>query len=808
MDIRLPAIPSIASPLATAELYGLKTHPVGDRYAISCPFCAGNMWVFSESFLCENNRCEFLTGDSLDLLLRMMEGDTKRTSAWLGEAFHQRWECLGTDHNLVFRALQARRRLLEFFIRRISVEGRTTEEDRLMGLVEKHGVDQKIAALTAFPVLKESVPELVDLLRVYNSRASMDDDSYLVVPMFSRHHELAGVAGWASKTHELTYVTLATAKFSYSGMWLDSPMMKRHLLATHSLDAMLMNTEFKNRDPDSIAFGVNYDNAGPYTSTPLRNVTYLSTSEPTGLAVASRYHKRYVSSKFNFIDQAVSSGKPWSQFAYEALLAAHCDGVGKIRTTLELLSLSEEEIYEAKRRASEDNLPAIREAIEEFSQNPIIFDSGRYRIKQTPDGYVYETSDGWRTPLTNFTLSFNANLTFQDSGSIFHQGTMLFAGKKYPFTATPQELQGFKQLNERVLQGVVARSSTPSDTGLPYVSPDKNLQHVATHLQKLVSGLRCEPGTPHLGWTYDRKTFFTSSWMVTGDGVVPPAPLHPELERMGAFENIPLPEGSVSRKLPGDLCEIISMITATVVRAFLNYRLRPAVIRHDQNSARIIPALFKALGQTQPIRSPEKDRSLVGVPAYTFYDTQVFRANNRSPYFVLGGEGKVIQEAVGDDDIEAGTSVLRLILQRTAERLLSTLEGDVEKLFQRRPHILYSNELALEGYHWIAHVLEIPNWVKVPVPYTHLEKELSDKEPKNIAGMFFYEPVKERVHILKKALTGDVVSVGLELKSLVSSWDQTEDYFVIDHAHAAALLEHYYGRMISLPSIGQVASGE
>lgn len=800
MDFRLPTIPSIASPLAIAELYGLETQPAGERYSIACPTCNSRMWVFSSSVLCENNNCDFLTGDGLDLLLRLT-GDQKETSDWLDDVFPTQWTCLGTSHTQVFEAIRARRRMLEFFIRRISPENRTVEEERLMGLVEKNGIDPEISSMTAFPVSKEDMPEFLDLLRIYRTRVSLDDDAHLLIPMFSRHHEIAGFHAWSGTKRELTPIWLSTAKFSYSGLWLDSPMMEQQYLVRAPVKAMIRNSEYRLKSPEQICLGVLYDARAPYVENPLRNSTFLVADEVNGLAEVSAYRRRYTGAKFAHDDGLSPSGSKWPQFSYDLLVRSHVRGEETAKVVLELLNPSESEIFELKRRAAENGYDDLRDTIEQHAKYPVIFDGGKYKIKQTPNGYTYETADGWTSPLTNFTLSFDTNLTFQDSGSVFHLGTMLFDGRKFPITATPGDLQGFKQLNERVLQGAVARADIPSETGLPFISPNKHLQQVSIYLQKLVSGLPCLPGTPHLGWTYERDRFFTSSWMVSGEGVAPPAPLHPDIERIQAYEDLELPEASIKRKLPGDLCELISMVTAAVVRSFLNYRLRPVVLRHDQNSARILPALFKALGQTQPIRFPEKERHLSSFPAYTFYDSPAFRAGSRSPFFVLGGEGKVIQEVLGDDDIEHGTALLRLILQRTAERLLATPEGDVENLFQRRPHILYSNELALEGYHWIAHVLEIPNWIKVPVPYAHLEKELADREPKDIAGMFFYEPARERVHILKKALKGDEVSVGLELKALVDKWEQTPDYFVIDHSHAAALLEHYYGRMISLPSI-------
>lgn len=807
MDFRLPSIPSIASPLAMAELYGLETRPVGERYSITCPSCNGQMWVFSNSVLCENNNCEFLTGDGLDLLL-LLTSSQEETSSWLDATFPTQWTCLGTSHTQVFEAIRARRRLLDFFIRRISADSRTSEEERLMGLIEANGVDAEISSMTAFPVSREDMPELLDLLRPYKSRISLDDDSFLMIPMFSKHHEISAFHAWSGTKREMTPIWLSTSKFSYAGLWLDSPMMTHQYLSKRPITAMVRNTEYRLRSPDMICLGVVYDPTAPYVDSPLRSSTYLVEDEISGLAEVAAYHRGYPSAKFAFDEVSAPAGSNWTQFSYDLMVRSHVRSVETARVTLELLNPSENEVYELKRRAAENGYDELRDTIEEHAQNPVIFDGGKYKIKQTPNGYTYETPDGWRSPLTNFTLNFQTNLTFQDSGSVFHQGTMNFDGRKFPITATPGDLQGLKQLNERVLQGAVARSDTPSESGLPFISPNKHLQQVAIHLQKIVAGLPCQPGTPHLGWTYERDRFFTSSWMVSGEGVQGPAPLHPDLERIQAFEEVELPEASIKRKLPGDVCELISMVTAAVVRAFLNYRLRPVVLRHDQNSARIIPTLFKALGQTQPIRFPEKERNLINFPAYTFYDSPAFRSGNRGPFFVLGGEGKVIQEAIGDEDIEHGAALLRLILQRTAERLLATPEGDVETLFQRRPHILYSNELALEGYHWIAHVLEIPNWVKVPVPYAHLEKELADKEPKDIARMFFYEPVGERVHILKKALKGDEVSVGLELKSLVDKWEQTPDYFIIDHAHAAALLEHYYGRMISLPSIEASSGGK
>lgn len=804
MEPRLPSVPPLASPLAMAELYGLKTEAIGDRYVIQCPSCQGKMWVFSSSVLCENNRCKLLTGDGFDLLLHLIK-DEQKVKDWLSETFPTKWVCLGTHHDLVFEAIKARRRLVNFFIERIAVENRTLQENSLMSLLECHGVDPRVSGLTAFPVKKEDIPALLDILRVYDPRVKMEDDAHLVIPLFSKHHEIAGLAAWSYEKRERTMIHLSLAKFSYSGLWLDSPMMKHHLQIANLKKASQFNNEFCRRQPEALALGVVYDGSAPFTESPLREPTYLCPQDIQGLSISANHHRGFPSTKFAFLPDelgVVPEGKTWIHFAYDMLLHSQVGGSVRTRAALETLTLDENETYEMKRRASEDNLPELRDAIEEFSQNPIIFDAGKYRVKQTPDGYVSETPDGWRTFLTNFTLSFTKNLTFQDSGTIFHQGDMHFAGKRYEFTATPQELQGFKQLNERVLQGTVARSSTASESGLPFIAPDKHLHHVATHLQKLVSTLPCEPGTPHLGWNYARDRFFTGAWMAGGDtGVAPRPPLHPDIERMLVFEEIDLPEVSLQTKLPGDLCEILSMVTATVVRSFLNYRLRPAVIRHDQNSARILPALFKALGQAQPIRSPEKERNLLNFPAYTHFDSPHFRANNRSPYFVLGAEGKVIQEVVGDEDIEMGTSILRTILQRTAERLMATPEGDVETLFQRRPHILYTNELALEGYHWIAHVLEIPNWVKMPIPYAHLEKELAEKEPKDIAKMFFYDPAKERVHILKSQLLGDEIDVGLELKTLVDTWEQNDDYFIVDHAHAAALLEHYYGRMVSLPSI-------
>ena len=809
MDFRLPAVPTFVSPLATAELHGLTTTPVGDRYSIKCPSCQGNMWVFTGSFLCENNRCEFLTGDGFDLTLLINDGDHAAASEWIGATFGTPWICLGTEHQLIFESIRTRRRLVEFFRKRIAIENRTLADEHLMDMMESHGIERRVAGMTAFPVSQDDIPELVEILRLYNPRVSMDDDAHLVIPMFSKHHEIAALTVFSSKKRAKVVINLSLAKFSYAGLWLDTPMMSQHVVLQHTIKAMLKSTDFSQKNPDRLALAVNYDATAPYTGSPLRNSVIVTEPIIQGLATASAYHRGYPSAEFAFPSDALPVGRTWLQFAYDMLIHSFASDTptALVLGALETMTLNEEEIYEVKRRAMEDNLPGLRELIEEFSQNPTIFDAGKYRIKQTPSGYTYETPDGWRTPLTNFTLSFQKNLTFQDSGAVFHQGTMHFSGNKYNFTAPPQDLQGLKQLNERILQGVVARSSTPSDTGLPFISPDKNLQHVATHLQKLVSSLPCEPGTPHLGWTYARDKFFTSSWLASGEGIQAAAPLHPDLARMRVFEDVPLPEASLSRKLPGDVCELISMITAAVVRAFLNYRLRPSVIRHDQNSARLVPALFKALGQTQPIRAPEKENGLTQFPTYTFFDTAHFKTNSRSPFFVLGGEGKVVQEVIGDEDLEFGTSALRLILQRTADRLLSTPEGDVENLFQRRPHILYTNELALEGYNWIAHVLEIPNWIKMPVPYAHLEKELAEKEPKDIPKMFFYEPVKERVHILKKALSGDVTSVGLELKTLVSDWEQSEDYFIIDHAHAAALLEHYYGRMISLPSISAV-SGE
>jgi len=234
-------------------------------------------------------------------------------------------------------------------------------------------------------------------------------------------------------------------------------------------------------------------------------------------------------------------------------------------------------------------------ADDEVFGNSKVFNSLGVEVHSTGDGYCIQ-KNGERVPITNFTITLQRALIFENSSDVFYVGRLHINGSSFDIVFSKKVLQQPQYLIQCATR-VVTSNVNNNDIKLPTIYDRSYTKYLNNILLQESNLAKIEFGFDKLGWSADKTSFQGFGWKVTSKCVLPTATApHPEKTIFEQYSCAKLPE-SAKHCLTPETSSVISIMTAMLCRTYLGWKVPTVTIKDTPKNRNFLLELFSALGQ-------------------------------------------------------------------------------------------------------------------------------------------------------------------------------------------------------------------
>lgn len=349
-----------------------------------------------------------------------------------------------------------------------------------------------------------------------------------------------------------------------------------------------------------------------------------------------------------------------------------------------------------------------------------------YVIRETPHGYVAIQGEH-ETLITNFTVSVDDNVIFQDDENVIHRGHIHTGGQKIPFHINRDDVSKWKEIEGSALRAFRDRARNATAHGKMPVVMDPSYGHALCTVVNTVTGEAGQVfGASHLGWDHDGNRFNASAWSWDQFGLNPRPPNYVNPHKVWRDWSTSPSLGLTARKtevntrgLRPAMTDYFLALSAQLARGYLG-QSQPIIAVEDSGAARrFLKHVFVNLGQLGIISMPNPgrkinlDRVVPGFGEYPIlarstFDVADYPALNY-PFTYLGPTGLSMDEWVTAKDYTDVTRVAWRVITSVLDWLVSSREegirlnfpykvGDMDALAEEGRQVLLKADDELYDY--------------------------------------------------------------------------------------------------------------
>jgi len=651
-------------------------------------------------------------------------------------------------------------------------------------------------------------------LPVAHVRALNPKQVYFVHPYFKNHHTF-GVLQIEDETNNLVRILrLNSSRYLWFGLHGCLPdVVETRVFGTREAALKMLGHAVAAGNFRVGFVHVLIDPNAEASQPPMNSGVFLA-SESTDFNTLCNH--RLAFEQFSIADEkrayadALSTVK-WAQYAANQVVAAiNIDGEysPQVAGMVESLQCDPATLNELLGHFKRGNRKDLGECVRQQLEPQEIFLVDGTRVSETSSGYVVNhTESGISSPFTNFLVRFDYSVWFEDREETYYGARVILDGNSVPFLISNEERQNPRAILAKVQQAV---NQTGLNKKLPMIiDPTFQKQLVAVLAQQIGNkpkGL----GVEFLGWNATKTRFVAPCWAAGVSGLQrTPKILHPRarvIARYFRFQDVQIVEDD-SRAV-AQARSLISLIAATLTRAFLNQETAIVRILRSPQSLGLLKAVFRPLGQVRPIELGSKRRQveqilsngeLCGYPIFATCPDNAALDGLNYPLFLLGDSGLPLPECVDDEAVGQIAALSHRIITSLVLYLLRNPEQAHSLITtQAAPSV---RELTLEGKRAIEASGGLENFEILESDMPLLHALLARIPPAQAQEYFQYdrpaEVVRIRCQLLPEVTRKPLYQELLSKNPAVKLPD--DDYITCPADWILDLLKKFYGRPIVLP---------
>lgn len=793
----LAQLEQLIRPLETAEYLGFQVRQKGDHFTTTCPYCEGELWIQSSSYLCENTSCPMLAGSVVEIAAAKTRSYQDGANLLFSHFKARILQCPEfTPENFAPTVTyQARlRRKLSQQIRAFQTSVHVTGQRALvLSELQKQGMHDPGQHLIGIMLEQERVPFLELLERLGLPEPILPPNvPLLVIPYWHQPHALAAIVLMHPRSSWRTTIEIESFGVAIAGLRMLSPSVHSVWLHDTALAAGVQNAQWRIRDPQTVSVacllgtetcavpelpGV-VAHFGPQTST-------------TMIARLQRIWQDLM------VANHEETPKPFDTFLFE-LLRTHIRKSSFTSRGLILLGSFNPQGGVRQRlhaRLKNGGFVGAADQLARTLYSLEIARTDKTTILETPDGYAIRRAGGPQELFSNFIIRLDQNVTFGEKAALHHRATVMIGDVEQKFIMPGRLLDAPRDLQEHIQLQLAAEKSLL----VPALRDPSAFKHVSYYLKGTLPRLPTQVGLPFLGWNFKRDCFFTPGAILGMEGLIRGCfPLHPDIFTLDAFDPAEMPEAHLDLDLPREIQTYLLLILGSIIRGHRGERLQAIQVRHEGPAVSLLSGIFRGLGQVRPVIRVE--RNAEGLHQYPAWAT-AGRDNHaiNAPYFLLSSHGRPVVGDYSEDLLAKAASTLRVLVRRSVETLLGFAD-DVK--WRRQPSVLYSNGLTASAQEFLSEHCGIQMEADM-TSFEWTEKLLQQIPTADLGETFTYDFANQRVfcNVERHRDSMDLAGLEQELRSLADTVTVRAGHQIeMDAFSAFKLLETYYGAPPHLPA--------
>jgi hypothetical protein len=708
---------------------------------IPCPFCQSVMTVALDTLLCRSPHCPWLVGNILDFAAaRSSPGEAL---AWLLDKFPEHYSHVPqlTRPAWIAHTLHSRRsqrRLIDFLLTQ-GGPGAALPLDAsvLTRRLEARGYAPDSVNLTTFCVSARDMQQLRQLAEGLNPALARlseawDNEAALVTPYGPTPENVSALWVEWPRAKRATMYWLDPHSVQYAGLW-QRQLVGRALLVTTLEEYYEVSTATATRRPDlrPLAWLPRPSSSTLPTHALHRPVLATGAAQPP--LTWQQALRQHPSLRFAQLDD-VLRGRPsvrtmsWAEVVADYACTQAELGLPPIaQTHLQSLTLTGTE-QNFVRRALQDagHLEALT-IFDSLTTERVITHTDRGSIVETRAGYELR-EDGRPTELLcNFTMTPRASVVFGQDSRLSYEFEMEFAEQAHVVLISRNALDVPQQVEEQVQSSVLRADGRRTDQ-IPMILSKNHFRLVTRYWREHLARCAVKQGVELLGWSTDRRKFWTARGYVDIDGMheFPQMQWHPDVPAFRHYTTIrqPLPPAHTG-PLPPVLRDIWRHVAAGMVRSFHNRVHHALTLEQTPWSQTLLERLFSGLSQAQGL-SPNllhnTSEAFCGFPSFGFSNFDSLASRTPGNLILLAPTGVRVPE---DPELEnADWDALAARFYRDLVRVALWLFGQAERTYASPPHVVALSSTLAEG-NWVWQCVDgDAAWPEPEYPYAELETYL------------------------------------------------------------------------------------
>lgn len=802
MEHHLKSLEASAPVMEAACVLGLSPVIEQDACVTSCPKCSSVMYIMDSGFVCSNDSCSFLAGGVVEMLAVLGHTGINRAVGEFCHVFDSAHKLLdGVDLDEVSGILATRRKLFDFFLKRIHSIRRPMSVARTEAALFKMGMDIDCNRMSAYILDAEGLEELSRILARFDCTLPEipSGASPLVVPCYYNHHTIKSIylsfPSRPSAAHKVVHLGKGPV-VAWAGLLQGNRAAKEAKIASSVAEMLRGNADahrlceegrhlcyiFKgSRD----AIGWKPDKGSVLESDDIDMIVRLSELETAAESLdVTRKSGESVDSREFILEECFRRLSRSGSIDLEAKLA-----------------LSAAKLSETERNALVANLNAARlfvaaDEVKKMVKFFVIHSDDKNILYSSHEGYALGRRDGSPpTPVTNFTLDIVENIVFMDDPDVFHVANLKIGTYESEIVLRPECIDRPKELEAST------RMMSRSLEAIPTIKDNSCGRMVSSFLRKQVSTAPRAEGIPFLGWNDQRTRIYGPSWYADRESgcVNIRARLHPFRKDMDHFSNDVRIPRVMHEDLPDEIVGFITQYVGMLVRGFFGYPVKGVAVKNDGLHRDTLMRLAESIGQTSlvvddaGVRNGRHDAALRGLPYCALSTMPSKRGGMReTPSFCLYDDGPVMFSTTHSDTcLEKARSTLSCAVTSVCGWLFT----EDARSFTTSNSVSLQNSYAIEGAYAIGRACGV-HLSGSSDNYDLLNGVLGGMNIEAVSARLKYDPetndatleLPDDVEIDSNKLVGELSALGV-------SRVRMENGIVTAEAHGLlCALEAFYGR--------------
>lgn len=631
---------------AVAQACGSKLKILNNSMHTDCPECRSKMWVYKNSFLCENSLCRLKVASPFEFLATsMFKKDVEKTIPYFQQLIDPKGKII-IDTKELAADLLLRRRVLQMFIDSTLDTHATFDDITINGWLRQQGIDMASINPVAVVWNRTTVAKYEELIASAGLKKIPAADYYLVIPYFTSPGAIGGVLITSPEMDFPVMHVLSSKKYMWAGLLKNGNVFKEYLVTASFSNLIELIGNNKLIITDQIPLlSVHVNPAGfDYDFMP-EHIHYLFDARNEILAdTISFLAEDCENFKVGNIQKCptADNAASWDEFLDRYIMAMiQRAGISSaVLAFIDSCRLTGAQEYRILHNLMLNGLPKEHNKLKTHFSNKIIFLDNNTSVAQRSEGYVLSSGKSVKkvSQISNFTLEIERNVAFPDQKKVISEATAHFKDQQLKVWLPLDGLETANTVEESVRNAwIISEYANNSDDSIPLIINKLDYRkYIAPYTRNLAAKCPYSQGISFLGWDFAKTKFQGPSWVIDVNGIqANQSILYPDSDFLACFTNEKYAFGSEEDLSTADK-KAMALCLGMIGRGFFD-KITNGVKCPEEINSSVTDILF-TLGQRKYL-SPDSREIKVphnnGFPIGVINTSEFFRTKTISPVIDL-----------------------------------------------------------------------------------------------------------------------------------------------------------------------------